>query len=196
MAITQRISAQHSRPAPPDASVEVAEKGFMEAHKSDCAGLAKNVHKVNDQDPLIAIAHAAAQAHKRSILCDTKAAEARKAGDKTSAIYFGNAQDEAWDISYQLRRSLSCYEAQSALGAAVQLAEAISTLDLGCSSEGGVNDEDKKMLDRLILSALRFLERQNGAGLEALDLGCLRNSNVDIWEPVENRLAELKAEGI
>jgi hypothetical protein len=144
------------------------------------------------EDPIIAIAHAAAKADAQCQDYEQKKLAAYRHKDRVSETYFNDASNDAYDLYCRLKSSMACYEAQSTVGAMAQLAEVFSIVGRAHSFEEGLTNDDKKTADRLILSALRFLERENGAGMEELGLGSLRNSNVDIWEPAENRVAAVK----
>lgn len=147
-----------------------------------------SAHPVIGNEPeeplLVLIAEAFSQAEHN----DAHRARAEGKDDVTKSIYFESGAKHENDRVMVLRDALSGIEARSAFVAMAQLAEAITKIDLIESSSEDFPEHHKREMDRLLFSALRYVERLTGKTLEDIGLASMRYRNLDTWETVEARL--------
>lgn len=97
--------------------------------------------------------------------------------------FYESASREAFERCEALRNTLTAIEATSSEMAAVQISEAILRID----NLDNTGDEGVRAVNRLLYSALRFIEKSSGVTVEELGLECLRQRNLDPWEPTGAR---------
>lgn len=147
-----------------------------------------SAHPVIGNEPeeplLVLIAEAFSQAEHN----DAHRARAEGKDDVTKSIYFESGAKHENDRVMVLRDALSGIEARSASVAMAQITEAITKIDLIEAGSEDFPEHQKRELDRLLFSALRYVECLTGKTLEDIGLASMRYRNLDMWETVEARL--------
>lgn len=137
------------------------------------------------------LARRLAAARQREEALDLKGTAASRRKDTTQEIYFKSAGRHAADEVNCLRDLIASTEAQSLLGAAAQLADAIGRNDYLRPAD---DHPDGRAIERLLFSVLRVIEGHIGSTLEDAFGFDLASRNLDPWAPVEARLEKIGAE--
>ena len=147
----------------------------------------------NINDPIVFMGRYIAQLEARSDELEGKENDARKASNAPGETYFENARLDVHNRICALRDSLSCFEARSLTAALIQLGRAHGLLDDVAEDDKTIALAARAQMERLIMSAIRCIERELGTGLDEMGLTAFRVSHLDPWTPVEERLAAIKA---
>lgn len=147
-----------------------------------------SAHPVTGNEPEEPLLVLIAEAFRQAEYNDAHRARAEGEDDVTKSIYFESGAKHENDRVMVLRDALSGIEARSAPVAMAQITEAITKIDLIESSSEDFPEHQKRELERLLFSALRYVERLTGKTLEDIGLASMRYRNLDTWETVEARL--------
>ncbi len=113
------------------------------------------------------------------------------------ATYYEMARRHVDDIDSGLRDMITCTEAASLEGAAVQISEALSRVGIIAETisydpEAAEQNKQVRAIDRLLYSALRALEEHCAVDLNEVLGGTVIHRNMDPWRPVEEVIDEIR----
>ncbi|MCC7251840.1 hypothetical protein [Hyphomicrobium sp.] len=150
--------------------------------------------KLQSTDPVVELGRQIAELEARYEELEDLEHDARNAKDLSAEGYYEAARLDVYSRIEALKGALSCYEAKTLVGAMIQVAQVWNMIDfLLDADEAAERKRLRQEAERLIVSALRVIEREAGTDFNALGLGAYRNANLDPWTPVEDRLAAIKA---
>lgn len=114
------------------------------------------------------------------------------------AVYYEIAMRNVDDIDSGLRDMITCTEASSLEGAAVQISEALSRVNLiheaiSDGTEAFEQNKQVRAIDRLLYSALRALEDHCAIDLNKFLGGTMIHRNMDPWRPVEEVIEDIRS---
>lgn len=145
-------------------------------------------------DPIVALGRQIAELEARYQELDEKETQASLADDKsTDTAYLKAALGDVHLRLCTLREALSCFEARSLAAALIQVGHAKGLVCDLTEDDEVIAKSARSQMERLLMSAIRCIEREIGTGLDEMGLGVMRASSLDPWTPVEDRLAAIKA---
>jgi hypothetical protein len=154
----------------------------------------------NETDEVLALAERLGKAFRRDEELQRKSSAAVRAkGDSCAHTYLENAENDASDEVAAIRFMLAMTKATTPAGAAMQLAEALTLVDLvrdaiPADATTFVVKRDVRLLNRLIYSALAVLEEQAGRKVVDVVTPGYANPHMNPWTPVEDRITAVDAE--
>jgi hypothetical protein len=188
----QRVSPNTDKHVPPKAGVNLRRK-VMTRHETFNIAVSSKIGSASD--PILTLAARLRASFEKNIQYQEKGFEARTAGNASAESYYQSGEDETYDEIRALRKMLAFDKCTTPLGAAVQVAEAMTVARMledmvpdGQDSRQAV--AARRVLERLLFSALAVLEQISGQSVCDLIGGDFENSYLNPWVDIENRLPD------
>lgn len=151
-------------------------------------------------DTVVIFGRLLGEAYRASEAAQTHAFDAKRKNDMLEESAWEDAAAVEDDRIYALRDMLSLHVATSLEGVAIHLAEALTRIDFVRDQFPEVSEsyqikQDFRALNRLVYSALAFIDEQASTKLQQNVTDTFGSKHLSPWTPVEEMLAFCRSAG-